>query len=90
LKETVARELFDTIRAKVTPETVFILVLSDSESSGLVSNLGSETEVSEVLFAIAEEHKKSKTREADGTGYEARGSGGHSGADGRGCNPPAP
>lgn len=77
MKETVARSLFEVIRATLPPDTAFILVLQDGESGGLVSNLAAPEDVSRVLHAIAEEHSANYLREADGTEHEARGSGGH-------------
>jgi hypothetical protein len=42
VKETVARTLFDTIRAALPPETSFILVLQDDEDGGFIGREPSE------------------------------------------------
>lgn len=90
MKQEDARELLDLIRAKVSKEAVFILVISDEDNGRLVSNLGSTEVISHVLRAVVEEYDSGRSqvippaerREADGTGealhlHETGGSGGH-------------
>jgi len=80
VKQEDAKELFDLIRDKLSGETVFILVILDQENGGLVSNMASADDISSALRVVADEHDSERfqvRREADGSGHETDGSGGH-------------